>query len=171
MKNPIVHIIFLIICFGTIHAQDSLKQNLINIPQKSPAMAIAYTALFPGLGQIYVESYWKAPIAAGAALFFAYQIASYHSTFTEKSNLYDNLISQGFTRSDPRVQLAIREKEFYNNARDLNGLWLLGIYGIAAVDAYVGAHMLEFDVSDNLSFNLLPDPINQSGRIYVTYTF
>jgi hypothetical protein len=76
-----------------------------------------------------------------------------------------------FTRSDPRVQLAIREKEFYNNARDLNGLWLLGIYGIAAVDAYVGAHMLEFDVSDNLSFNILPDPINRAGRVHVTYTF
>ncbi|MEY5131293.1 MAG: hypothetical protein RL734_1360, partial [Bacteroidota bacterium] len=85
--------------------------------------------------------------------------------------LYDDLISQGFTRTDPRVQLAIREKEFYNNARDINGLWLLGIYGIAAVDAYVGAHMLEFDVSDNLSFNILPDPINQSGRIHVSYSF
>jgi len=171
MRTLIIHIIFLAFCFGIGNAQDSLQKNQPIIPQKSPAMAIAYTALFPGLGQIYVESFWKAPIAAGAALFFAYQISSYHSTFTEKSNLYDDLISQGFTRTDPRVQLAIREKEFYNNARDINGLWLLGIYGIAAVDAYVGAHMLEFDVSDNLSFNILPDPINQSGRIHVTYSF
>jgi hypothetical protein len=168
MKTLIIHMILLVNSFGIIIAQDSLQQQ---IPQKSPALAIAYTAVFPGLGQVYVGSYWKAPIAAGAALFFAYQIASYHSTFVEKSNQYDNLITQGLNRSDPRVQLAIREKEFYNNARDINGLWLLGIYGIAAVDAYVGAHMLEFDVSDNLSFTILPDPINRAGRMHISYTF
>jgi len=168
MKAVIIHMILWVNCCGIMIAQDSLQQH---IPQKSPAMAIAYTAVFPGLGQIYVESYWKAPIAAGAALFFAYQIASYHSTYSEKSIIYDNLIAQGLTRSDPRMQIAIREKEFYNNARDINGLWLLGIYGIAAVDAYVGAHMMEFDVSDNLSFTILPDPLNQSGRMHVTYTF
>jgi hypothetical protein len=171
MKTFILHIILCICLLGSSNAQDSLNTIQPVIPQKSPAMAIAYTALFPGLGQIYVESYWKAPIAAGAALFFAYQIASYHSTFVEKSNQYDNLITQGLNRLDPRVQLAIREKEFYNNARDINGLWLLGIYGIAAVDAYVGAHMLEFDVSDNLSFTILPDPINQAGRMHISYTF
>lgn len=171
MSTLIIHIILIVCCFGIGNAQDSLQKNQPNIPQKSPAMAVTYTALFPGLGQVYVGSYWKAPIAAGAALFFVYQISSYHGIFTEKSKLYDDLISQGFTRFDPRVQLAIREKEFYNNARDINGLWLLGIYGIAAIDAYVGAHMLEFDVSDNLSFNILPDLINQSGRIHVSYTF
>ena len=168
MKTLIIHMILLVNSFTIITAQDSLQQQ---IPQKSPALAIAYTAVFPGLGQVYVGSYWKAPIAAGAALFFAYQIASYHSTFVEKSTQYDNLITQGLNRSDPRVQLAIREKEFYNNARDINGLWLLGIYGIAAVDAYVGAHMLEFDVSDNLSFTILPDPINHAGRMHISYTF
>lgn len=171
MKFVILHICALLLSSAILFAQDSSNAVPTPIPQKSPMIAIAYTALFPGLGQVYVESHWKAPIAAGAALFFAYQVTSYHSTFTEKSAVYDNLLSQGLTRTDPRVQFAIREKEYYNNARDLNALWLLGVYGIAAIDAYVGAHMLEFDVSDNLGFFILPDPLNQSGRIHVRHTF
>jgi len=83
MKTLIIHIIFLTCSFGICNAQDSLQKNQSIIPKKSPTLAIAYTALFPGLGQVYVESYWKAPLAAGAALFFAYQISSYHTTFTE----------------------------------------------------------------------------------------
>jgi len=54
MRTLIIHIIFLAFCFGIGNAQDSLQKNQPIIPQKSPAMAIAYTALFPGLGQIYV---------------------------------------------------------------------------------------------------------------------
>ena len=168
MKAVIIHMILWVNCFGIMIAQDSLQQH---IPQKSPAMAIAYTAVFPGLGQIYVESYWKAPIAAGAALFFAYQVVRYNDVYKEKTASYELLLAQGLNPSDTRVRQAIREKEFYNNARDLNGLWLLGVYGLAAVDAYVGAHMLEFDVSDDLSFTILPDPINGMGRLHASYHF
>lgn len=170
MKSFLIHTFMIVSCAYFLHAQDSTAISS-PIPQKSPTLAIAYTALLPGLGQVYVESYWKAPIATGAALFFAYQIKSYHNLFTEKTALYDGLIAQGISANDSRVRQALREKEFYNNARDLQALWLLGVYGLAAVDAYVGAHMLEFDVSDNLSFSILPDPLNGMGRVHASYHF
>ncbi len=171
MKSMYIHIMLFACCSMVVFAQDSTTVSSPIPQQKSPTLAIAYTVLFPGLGQVYVGSYWKAPIAAGTALFFAYQIASYNDLFKEKTALYEGLLSQGLSPSDSRVRQAIREKEFYNNARDLNALWLLGVYGLAAVDAYVGAHMLEFDVSDDLSFTILPDPINGMGRIHASYHF
>ncbi|MGA1415206.1 MAG: DUF5683 domain-containing protein, partial [Candidatus Kapaibacteriota bacterium] len=73
MKHFCIHILLILSCSSFLLAQDSSAAST-PIPQKSPTLAIAYTALFPGLGQVYVESYWKAPIAAGAALFFAYQV-------------------------------------------------------------------------------------------------
>lgn len=170
MKHFCIHILLMLSCSSFLLAQDSSAAST-PIPQKSPTLAIAYTALFPGLGQIYVESYWKAPVAAGAALFFAYQVVRYNDVYKEKTASYELLLAQGLNPSDTRVRQAIREKEFYNNARDLNGLWLLGVYGLAAVDAYVGAHMLEFDVSDDLSFTILPDPINGMGRLHASYHF
>ena len=39
------------------------------------------------------------------------------------------------------------DKNWKNNNRDINGLYLLAVYGIAAVDAYVGAHLFDFDIS------------------------
>ena len=53
-----------------------LKKN------KSPLNAVLYSFIFPGSGQLYVESYWKAPLAAGAAGFFIYQILHNHSLYT-----------------------------------------------------------------------------------------
>ncbi|NBP63210.1 MAG: hypothetical protein EBU66_00775 [Bacteroidetes bacterium] len=169
MKLLGIHIVLFCNCL-IMFAQDSTTVST-PIPQKSPTMAIAYTVLCPGLGQVYVGSYWKAPIAAGAALFFAYQVVRYNDVYNEKTADYEFLLAQGLNPNDSRIRQAIREKEFYNNARDLNGLWLLGVYGLAAVDAYVGAHMLEFDVSDDLSFTITPDPLNGMGRIHACYQF
>jgi hypothetical protein len=127
--------------------------------QKSPTTAILYSLAFPGLGQVYVESWWKAPIMAGAAGFFMYQIISYHTQYTDKANAYDAAIQSGKSPNDPTVDLLRRQREFYNNNRDLSALYLLAVYGIAAVDAYVGAHLFSFDVSDKLSLRLQPDPL------------
>ena len=168
---------FLFFCYSFSNAQNSdtssvqIPSSNTVIPQKSPMNAVAYSFLFPGLGQMYVESYWKAPLIAGAAGFFVYQIIHNHTLYTEKLQQYNDAIAAGKSPILPEVNLVKRQKEYYNNNRDLNALWLLGVYGIAAVDAYVGAHLFEFDVSDNLSLRILPDPINNAGLVSARIQF
>jgi len=41
-------------------------------------------------------------------------------------------------------------------------LWLLGVYALAAVDAYVGAHLFNFDVSDQ-GLSWAPLPVRGAG--------
>lgn len=146
--------------------------------EKDPLAAILWSLALPGAGQIYVESYWKAPLFIGAAGALGYFIIDNHNQFVEFSDIYDNLKSrrddlrsrienlpEGEDPSGLRSQLNIvadstdymrQKKEVYRDNRDLSGLYLLGVYLLSAVDAYVGAHLYDFTVSDDLAIYLLP---------------
>ena len=48
-------------------------------------------------------------------------------------------------------------REFYRDNRDMSAFYLLGVYVLATVDAYVGAHLFDFDVSDDaISYRIMP---------------
>ena len=55
-------------------------------------------------------------------------------------------------------ELEIRQlkanKELNRDNRDIMAFYLLGVYIISAVDAYVGAHLYDFNVDDELSYKL-----------------
>jgi len=71
MQNQLI-LLFLFLGFTTIFAQgkdkivlkDSLKSETID-PLR-PAKAAFYSAVLPGLGQIYNKKYWKIPLVYGA---------------------------------------------------------------------------------------------------------
>jgi hypothetical protein len=121
---------------------------------KDPTTAVLYSLLLPGLGQYYTEDYWKIPLFTGgcatAAGFFFY----YNSKFNEASDLYDQLEADGQSST---VLSAVRsQRESYRDNRDLAGVLFLAGYVLAAVDAYTGAHLYDFDVTDDLSMSVLP---------------
>lgn len=124
--------------------------------EKSPFGAVWRSLLMPGWGQVYVESYWKAPLAFGGAVLLGYQVYSANSKFATYRQQYDNLNDSAQHSSSG--QLTLRYREFYRDVRDTYAVYLLGVYLLAAVDAFVGAHLYEFDVTDDLkaSLNIMP---------------
>ena len=48
------------------------------------------------------------------------------------------------------------QEDTYHKHRDLNFLLTMLFYTLNIADAYVDAHLMSFDVSDNLSMNILP---------------
>lgn len=124
--------------------------------QKSPSTALGYSFLFPGLGQLYNEAYWKVPIFAGAAITSGYFVFANHASFATASQEYDAAITRGDNAAT--TNLLLRRREAYRNNRDLAGLALLLTYTLAAVDAYVGANLYDFNVTPELSLGIGPTP-------------
>jgi hypothetical protein len=136
---------------------DSLKKSKNTgtfVMRKSPWKAVMYSALLPGLGQVYNESFWKVPVIAIVGGYLGYEIVRNNSKFIDYRNLYSN--SQ--TTIIPDGDLILKQyREFYRNQRDQFILYFGLFYLINLVDAYVDAQMFDFDVSDNIKIGLDKD--------------
>lgn len=127
---------------------------------KSPTTAVLYSLLFPGGGQLYNREHTKSILFAGGAGFYIVQIAYNNSQYQNFKNLYE-----GAPAGDSKKDYYVRAREFYNNERDLTALYLLGVYVISAIDAYVDAHLFDFDVSDSTVATLFVSPVSASFQL------
>ncbi len=121
---------------------------------KDPTTAVLWSLLFPGLGQLYVESYWKVPLFSGVALGSAGFFIWNNNKYQDAQDRYDQAVADSAASSV--ISSLKREKEYYRDNRDLSGGIFLLTYILAAVDAYVGAHLHDFSVDDDLTLQLLP---------------
>ena len=121
---------------------------------KSPTSAVLRSLVFPGWGQFYNESYFKAAAFAAGAVSVTSIIVWNDTKYVNARNRYDALPS-----TDALKERTYKEKEFYRDQRDVAGLWLLGVYALASIDAFVGAHLFDFDVSEK-GVTCLPMPSN-----------
>ena len=112
---------------------------------KSPGMAMVY-AIVPGMGQVYNEQYWKVPVFLAPMGFFMGQAIYNHTQFLDLADQVDALEAD-----DPSFRTLKLQREAYRDNRDLNFAYYLGIHILSVIDAYVGAHLFDFNVDDSLS--------------------
>lgn len=156
---------------------------------KSPSEAL-WKSVIPGWGQYYNEDYWKAPILFGAAVGLGGLIYYYNGEFQNYSDQLDAATLAGTKipinspddlsdnyypikksiLSDLEIRQLKGNKEFNRDNRDMMAFYLLGVYIISAVDAYVGAHLYDFNVDDELSYNM---NVNRMGypELALSYSF
>lgn len=130
---------------------------------KSPTTAILFS-IVPGGGQFYNEQYWKIPLFAGTAGYFIYRVIYYHNLFSEKADQAEDV-----GRDSPAYNRLKSEREFYRDERDLNAAYFLGVEILNMIDAYVGAHMFDFDVDDDVSSRIYLDPLNNSVGLSIRW--
>lgn len=131
------------------------------VPTKSPWGAVLRSAVLPGLGQFYNESYWKVPIVLGVTAFMIRGYIIEHDNFAVYRDIYEREI----VKEEPDVSL-VRTKqlrEFYRDRRDTYAWWLGVFYLLQLADAFVDAHMYDFDVSDEVNISLGPQPNGMLG--------
>ncbi len=117
--------------------------------QKSGMGAVWRSLAVPGWGQLYVENYWKAPIFLGVSASLIGIVIYNHNLYSDYRDQVNEL-----SPDDIRFSALKSKREFYRDRRDLTGLYLMGVYLVAAVDAYVGAHLYDFTVGDDLSMTV-----------------
>jgi TM2 domain-containing membrane protein YozV len=114
--------------------------------RKSPTTAVLLSAIIPGAGQFYNESYWKIPIIGGLVGYFGYE-------YFRNNNLYKDYKSQyaaSQTELNPNGDFGLKTlREFYRDQRDDFVWYFLIVYVVGLVDAYVDAHLFDFDVSED----------------------
>ncbi|MEA1785070.1 DUF5683 domain-containing protein [Arenibacter sp. GZD96] len=156
---------------------DSVLYKRKEINPLAPSKAAFYSAVIPGLGQIYNRRYWKVPIvyAAIGTGVYAYtwnndQYNRFRDAFKSRQAGFTNdeffdLNGDGNPNGLPDFSNEALEsgQERFQRDRDLALLITIGLYVLNIVDANVDAHLKQFNVDDNLSMDFKPfldlDPI------------
>lgn len=145
----------------------------------NPTRAVWMSALFPGLGQVYNRRYWKLPIVVGAYLGLGYATSWNNGMLTDYQRAYRDIMDNDpDTKSymdffPPTTQesdldktwltnILKSRKNFYRRNRDLCIIAMVGVYFLAMVDAYVDASLSHFDISPDLSMDIVPALIGES---------
>ncbi len=193
LKKKISFFLVLLVCFNFYAQQDSIavkkvtsvkkisKYNGVYNPLK-PSKAAFYSAIFPGMGQIYNKKYWLTPIIWGgmATSLYYYDLNNddykrYRTAFKlREAGLVDEFTVDGVELLS-RESLISAQKTLRKN-RDLSLLTTAIIYILQIVEASINAHLLQFNTSDNLSFEplLVPAPIEFEAPKFgftLKYTF
>lgn len=136
--------------------QDTVKYKPID--PLAPSKAAFYSAILPGLGQAYNKKYWKIPIVYGGLAVGYYFYNDNNNFYNEFRDIYKRRL-EGYT--DDKYygiysdNVLINAQRTYQRNRDISLMVMIGIYVLNIIDANVDAHLIQFNVNENLS--LRPD--------------
>lgn len=169
-KFLIINGICFLFCFS-IFAQDNKETKTANtdtlvveqisepkdiINPLSPAKAAFYSAVLPGLGQAYNKKYWKIPIVYGALGTGIYFYTTNNKNYNRYRDAYKRRLA-GYEDDEffNRVTLdgLIRGQKFYRKNKEVALLVTIGIYALNIIDANVDAHLLQYNIDDNLTLS------------------
>lgn len=171
---------------------DSLElESIVITKTKSPTTALYYSVI-PGLGQYYVESYWKAPLFFGGAASLTGLMVYFNNEFISDRDKIETMVNpytnqyvsennplrtnekhiglENFTYDKSEFTYLKNRREFNRDNRDRMGFFLGILYLVSAVDAYVGANLYNFNVDDKLSYKVLPN-LNNGASVNISYKF
>ncbi|MGB1206553.1 MAG: DUF5683 domain-containing protein [Chitinophagales bacterium] len=129
--------------------------------EHSPVKAAYRSIILPGWGQAYNQQYWKIPVVyagLGAAGFGIYYTNKQYNTYTQEY----------LTRTRPNYGIADPDLDFLDAADllvyrqrwrryfEISIISASAWYLIVILDATIQAHLFDFDVSDDLSFQVRP---------------
>ncbi|MDO4704453.1 DUF5683 domain-containing protein [Tannerella sp.] len=159
---------------------DTIKMNGVSAAFKpNPKKAVIYSAIFPGLGQVYNRKYWKLPLVYGGFMGFIYAVTWNNKNYRDYSEAYLHVVTDDPTKPDtwhsswqnfvpagrdPKDYIANANfrsnlksgKDYYRRYRDLSIILTVAWYFLCIADSYVDAQLFDFDISSDLSMRLEP---------------
>ncbi len=132
--------------------------NAQPFPKSRPIRHAIYSMALPGAGQLANKKYWKIPIIyglMGTSIYGWYYHQRKYVHFREAYRLrtdgdpltidpYDPAVSNGFPKYSEGTLLDIAT--YYRRYRDLMIITTGGIYLLNVLDAFVDAHLADFDL-------------------------
>ncbi|MCC6460143.1 MAG: hypothetical protein IT260_06715 [Saprospiraceae bacterium] len=143
--------------------KPGLVRRILTKDYPNPRTAAFLSLALPGAGQIYNRKYWKLPLVyggLGALTYFEIQnVRQYRELRDNYKWVVDDDDNTNPTKEPYTFLDATSLKRYRDEWRrymELTSLFLGLGYVLTATEAFVDAHLMRFDVSDDLSLRLLP---------------
>ena len=165
----------LFICLATLaqsnkdELNETVSQNKKNTSRPLdpllPAKAAFYSAVLPGLGQAYNKKFWKIPIVYGAIGTGLYFYLDNNKLYKQYRNAYKRRLA-GFTDDEfygpgdtPFLsdEALIRAQRTLKRNKELSMLVTVGLYVLNIIEANVDAHLLQYNLDENLALKPFMD--------------
>lgn len=184
-KHTYISFFIFVFSLSTVKSQEKIDQLTSEDVLKSegynpltPATAAFYSAILPGLGQVYNKQYWKLPFVYGAMATSMYYFSINNESYKRYRNAYkirEAGYQDEFTLDDGTTLISreglVSAQNTLKQNRETSLLLFIGFYVLQIVDASVSAHLLQFNVNDKISFD--PKIFNESNdnKPFVGLTF
>lgn len=128
----------------------------------NPGKAALFSLILPGAGQAYNKRYWKVPLAIAAEGTAIYILSQNIQTYRKWDDEWKFQLE--FQTNNPEVTSIYDPdaiKRIRDNARqqkDYAWVALAGVHLIVTLEAFIDRHLIEFDVSEDLSLEVSPAP-------------
>ncbi len=174
---------------GVVSLPQDAGAQVVATSEHSPRGALLRSLAVPGWGQLYNRHYYKIPIVyagLGSLVYIVSQTNSeyklYRRAFQFKAwdeitmegevnpvaefeaDYLRLLQREGLTEISSSTLEPVRDRLRRN--RDFAVLGVGVVYALSTLDAYVSAHLLEFDVSDDLSVVIMPKGRGVNVNLY-----
>ena len=125
-----------------------------DVNAKSGSLAMLMSAVVPGAGQVYAHRYYTIPIWWGFGIYFSSIAIQANNQYMDFRGQFSaavkaDTLAQAGTFNDYESWLK-RNRDAFHDRRDEFILYLGLTYFLNIIDAYVGATLYDFDVSDEL---------------------
>jgi len=178
MKNIIATLFIIAFAISITQAQDTTKTakkggflSMFEEPaglSPSPRKALLLSLAFPGAGQVYNKKLWyiRAPIATGAVtggvIFYIYARQNY-VLYRDAVRARNNNLETIFDNNPSATTAALRTVRDSNRKLMEQAFFgTLIVHLLNGVEAFATAHLINFDVSDDLSFKFEPNLENSN---------
>tara|TARA_B110000090_G_scaffold103513_1_gene116221 strand:- start:208 stop:759 length:552 start_codon:yes stop_codon:yes gene_type:complete len=159
-NNRLILFLITLIISQSIFSQQ-VDQKKENEKILAPSKAAFFSAILPGLGQAYNKKYWKIPIVYGAIGTGIYFHNENNKSYKKYRGAYKRRLA-GFTDDEfwgtgltPNISndgLVRAQKQLKRN-KEMSILVTIGLYALNIIDANVDAHLMQYNIDDNLSLS------------------
>lgn len=154
----------------------SFPDSIFNFNTKTPnpKRAGLYSALLPGLGQVYNKQYWKVGLIGAGAGVISYFMATNFSKYRQYQKAYIYRID-----NNPNTPILFPEygtddlnllRKGYRRYVEYTAIAATLGYTLTILDAYISAHLKSFDMSKDISLRVAPT-FNPQGQFGITANF
>lgn len=134
----------------------------------SPSRAAMLSATLPGLGQIYNGKYWKVPVIYAGFGTLIYFIDFNNSNYNKWRRAWIARVDGNPHTVDDfplhSTEVIERAMNYYRRNLEINYMLAAALYLLNILDASVDAHLMNFDVGENLSMGIQPGLMPSPGQ-------